>query len=940
MSTPHSHATDDALRTATEDVVRTLYAELHHTEPQFTPLDSRSRLDSDLGFDSLARVELLQRLEHDLGLELPDSALESVDTLADLMRTLRATRASEAATPAREIEHVSTIRSHGGVPEGARTLNDVLAWRAERSPEATHAIVLGEDGAVPLSYAALLDGARQVAAGLARIEVVQGTSVALMLPTSIEYLHAFFGVLLAGGVPVPIYPPTRRSQLEEHVQRHAQLLANAGATVLVTFDEARRVAHLLRARVPGLRRVVSVPALRTGRPAEPIAGAPTTDTVALLQYTSGSTGSPKGVILAHQHLLANIRAMGASIAASERDVFVSWLPLYHDMGLIGAWLGSLYYGCLLVLMPPTSFLARPARWLRAIHDYRATLSAAPNFGYELAARRARDEELEGIDLSSLRITFNGAEPVYVETLERFRTRFAPFGFRPQAMTPVYGLAEVGLGLTFPPLGRGPIVDRIDRARLSRTGHAVPVDEGHAAEAISFVSSGRALPGYRVRIVDARGAELPERTEGDLQFAGPSATGGYHRNPEATALLVRGEWRDTGDRAYLADGELYVVGRAKDLIIRRGRHLYPEEIENAVGEIPGIRRGCVAAFGTRAVETGTERLVVVAETRETDAARVGELETRINERIIECAGEPADEIVLAPPHAVLKTSSGKLRRSAVCKAYEDGSLGHAPRRPAVQMLRLALGTVALEIRRLLASLGRLAYGVYAGCTFGVMAASAWALTMLSRSPARVWRMNHRAARALIGLWALPFNVTRAAPVDLSAAHVIVANHSSYLDSIILTALLAEPHCFVAKAELARDPLLASYLRRLKTLFVERLVREQSVAEVRRVREALLAGDSVAMFPEGTFTRTTGLRAFHLGAFLAAVDAGVPVIPLALCGPRTILRDGQRLPRRAPLSAVFGAPLLAGAGEDRFAAAVRISAAARAHILRYCGEPDVA
>lgn len=630
--------------------------------------------------------------------------------------------------------------------------------------------------------------------------------------------------------------------------------------------------------------------------------------------------------------------MGTAIRASGKDVMVSWLPLYHDMGLIGAWLSSLYFGCLMVLIPPTTFLSRPARWLQAIHRYRGTLSGSPNFGYELATRRIADAELRGVDLSSLRGTFNGAEAVSTDTLERFSRRFAPYGYRPEAMMPVYGLAEAGVGVTFPPLDRAPLVDRIARDLLATRGQARPVatDDSNAS---SFVSCGRPLPGYRLRIVDERGSELPERTEGNLQFTGPSATSGYYRNADATSALICGEWRNTGDRAYLASGELYITGRAKDIIIRHGRHIYPEELEGTVGAIEGIRKGCVAAFGAKDHETGTERLVILAETRETDPTRRSELQGRIAECVTASIGEPADEIVLAAPHTVLKTSSGKLRRAATRQAYSDGSLGRMSRNPAVQWLRLTLEGLRVSACRRFESLTRLAFGLYAWCASLGIAGLAFARMMLVQDANRIWRLNHRAARRLVHALRIPMEVTWEQRVDLRMPHVIVANHASYCDSIFLSALLAERHRFVAKAELARVPVLGRFLCRIRTLFIERSAPERTGAGVDRFRDALRNGDPLVIFPEGTFTSTTGLRVFHLGAFRAAAAADVPVIPLALCGSRSVLREGHWLPRRLPVRAVIGAPITPRGDEAPMAAAVRLRDAARAHILHHCGEPDL-
>lgn len=936
---PTSTRVDDVL-----SIVRSLYAELHRASGGLESITPDSTLERDLGFDSLARAELLLRLEQHCRVHLPDHTLESVETVTDLVNAvISASKPAPIpgnaypATPV--IAPVSPAARSPDLPSHATTLNEVLEWRAQTAPGGIHAMVLGEAGPEPLTYAQLHEGAQIIAAGLVDAGVQAGTTVALMLPTSRGYLHAFFGALLAGAIPVPIYPPTRPSQLEEHVHRHAGILSNAAADTLVTFQEARTVARLLKTRVPTLRNILSISELSQGRRVSATRCRSAADSIAMLQYTSGSTGAPKGVILSHRHLLANIRAMGKAIGASHTDVFVSWLPLYHDMGLIGAWLGSLYFGCLFVVMPPTSFLARPARWLRTIHEYRATLSASPNFGYELCARRLNDEDLRGLDLSSWRVAFNGAEPVSAGTLTRFSQRLAPYGFRPEAMTPVYGLAETAVGLTFPPIGRGPLTDCVDHDEMMRTGQALPVPRDHPG-ALRFVSCGRPLPGYQVRVVDAGGLEAPERIEGTVQFSGPSATVGYYHNTSATAKLLHDGWLDSGDRGYLAGGELYITGRVKDIIIRRGRHIYPDEIEQAVGELEGIRKGCVAAFGTNEPATATEKLVVLAETHYTDPTLLAQLKSRINRRIVDTVGEPPEEILLAPPHTVLKTSSGKLRRAATRTAYEDGSLQRAPARPATQMLRLALESIGPAVRRLMQAGTRMVYGWYAWLAVVAFWSAVVSIGLMLPRPQQAWRLNHHAARWLISALRIPFSVSWETSADLTAPHVIVTNHCSYVDSIFVAAVLPYPHLFVAKAELRRAPVLGAWLRKIGTLFIERFEPVQSVSEVDRLRQILARGNSIVMFPEGTFTRVTGLRPFHLGAFQVAAASTVPIIPLTLRGTRSVLRDGERMIRRTPVSAVVGNPLTAPAGADLFASAVTLRDAARDNILLHCGEPDLA
>ena len=460
-------------------MLRDLVEELHPHSKGRIAVDLDSRLDRDLGLDSLTRMELLARLERRWEASLPASAVAEADTPRDLLRVLRGA-GGEAATIRSEPD--APLRAMPGQvpPSGTTTLVEALKWHAARHPDRVHVHLLDESGgSAQLTYGALYEGARRVAGGLQRRGLAPGESVAIMLPTGLEYLQAFFGVLLAGGVPVPIYPPARMSQLEDHLRRHARILDNARARRLVTFRPALAVSRLLSAQIEAVHGVLDVDDLvRSSLPERE--WSPASADVALLQYTSGSTGSPKGVVLTHADLLASLDAMHQALEIDGEDIFVSWLPLYHDMGLIGAWLGSLYYAMPLVLMSPLVFLARPVRWLEAIHHYRATLSGGPNFAYEMCRRRISDAELEGLDLGSWRVAFNGAEPVSPETQEGFAARLAHRGFDPRALTPVYGLAEAALGVAFTPVGRGPRYDRVERESMQRNGFAKVAEAPGAA----------------------------------------------------------------------------------------------------------------------------------------------------------------------------------------------------------------------------------------------------------------------------------------------------------------------------------------------------------------------------------------------------------------------------------------------------------------------------
>ena len=903
-----------------------------------------TRLETDLGLDSLGRAELLARVERGLDCRLPDEALLA-PTPRDLLALARPGTAAAPAHPSQAAGTRPTTAAAPGtatLPATAGTLTEVLDWHATHAPDQVH-ILLYEDAPDPrpITHAALWQAAARTAGGLKAAGLEAGQTCALMLPTGMAYFASFFGVLLAGGVPVPIYPPARPDQLEDHLRRHAGILNNAGAVLLVTVPEARAVARLLRAWVPSLRAVLQPAELAQAAPIHRVAAARAGD-IAFLQYTSGSTGQPKGVVLSHADLLANIRAMGAAVAVCPSDVMVSWLPLYHDMGLIGAWLGSLYFGVPLVSMSPLAFLARPRRWLEAIHRHRGTLSAAPNFAYELCLMRISDDKLDGLDLTCWRRALNGAEPVSADTLQRFAKRFARCGLRAEALAPVYGLAEAAVGLTFPPVARGPAIDCIDRERFCTAGQALPVpcDDPRA---MSVVSCGRPLPGYRLRIVDAAGQALPERREGQVWFQGPSATRGYYRNPDATAKLIHtagGErWHDTGDRGYLAGGELHLTGRVKDMIIRGGRNLYPYELEQAIGEVPGVRRGCVVAFAAPDPEHGSERLVLLAETRERDPARRAALARRIRERATEVLGLPPDEIVLAPPRAIPKTSSGKLRRVSARERWTAGKLTGGAPAPTWQLLRVGaagLGKMGLHFARRLP--GRL-YAGYAWLLFGLLAPPIWLGMVLAPRLAWRWRFARLGVTLLRRLTLVPLEVRGREHIPAPGKpFVLVCNHQSYLDVGMLIQAIdpaRRPIVFVAAEGLRKNPFIRWPMQRLHALFVDRFDLLRGPEEMQRFKVILDSGRPLGFFPEGTFRAQPGLLPFRMGAFIAAAAAGVPLLPVALRGTRALYPGNTFVPHWGRVRLSIGAPLQP-AGDD-WQAAVALRDAARAHIAAHCDVP---
>ncbi len=531
--------------------------------------------------------------------------------------------------------------------ERARTLVDLLALRARAAPSGVWFDLFDE----PMSYGRLWELSRRYGANLAAAGVRPGDRVAILLPTCTEFFATFFGTMALGGVPVPLYPTYGPAEL-------ASIFAHAAPRAAVTIGWFESAVRRAQASAPELVRILEPDELE--RPGAPEPAWPTLDgeETAFLQYTSGSTGQPKGVDLPHRSLLANIRAFVEAVQAQPGEPVVSWLPLYHDMGLIGLGFGTLYAGCRLYLLPPD--LRNPRQWLELVTRTRATLTASPDFGYRNCLRNIHD--LSGLDLSSLRIAFTGAEPIRPETVRQFEARF---GLR-NVLAPAYGLAEATLAVALGEL-RAPI-------RVDPSGR--------------FVGVGRPMPGVEVAIWEdgpegRSGRVLGPGEVGEIVVRTPAAMRGYYRDPESTAHAFRSGWLHTGDLGYLEpDGYLFVVGRQKNLLIVRGENLMPIDIENVVDSVPGVRYS--AAVGVQSERLGTQRLVVVAEVRDPDAGpeAASALVRAIVTAIRRVRGFRPSRVLLVRPGTIPKTTSGKIQHARLAGMVAEGLLGDAvvhPRR---------------------------------------------------------------------------------------------------------------------------------------------------------------------------------------------------------------------------------------------------------------------
>lgn len=925
-------AQDAHLLEHTLTIVRELARELHPERSGLEKLDADASLERDFGLDSLARVELALRIERASGVVVPDAAIAGAETVRDLVSSVGGAAETPAVTP---IETPALAEPSALAPPSPKTLVEALEWHAHRQGARAHILLVDHENAPEaITFEALRRDAAALAAGLTRRGILPGEAVAIMLPTGREFFVAFYGALYAHAVPVPLYPPARPTQLEGHLRRVAGILANCEARVLITFEGTRRLAQLLRSLTTKLEMVVTVGEVSHAESAVAVPTIEPSDT-AFLQYTSGSTGQPKGVVLTHANLLANLNAMQRATGVTASDCFVSWLPLYHDMGLIGACFGALVFGFPLVLMSPFAFLSHPVRWLRAIQRHRATITAAPNFAYELCITKIDDKDLTDLDLSTLRFAFNGAEAVSSHTLERFAERFARCGLRRSALMPVYGLAEGALGLTFPPPNRGPLVDRIDRNVFLRNGVARTTDRPEPA-ALPVVSCGRPISGHLVRIVDSGETPLPERTQGRIEFQGPSAMSGYLNNSTETARVLHGKWLDTGDLGYLAEGELYVTGRAKDIIIRGGHNIHPQELEEAIGQLPAVRKGGVVVFPAIDRRSATERVIALVETRAANPVGRSELIARINRLAIDLIGLPIDEVVLAPPRTVLKTSSGKIRRAACREAYEQGKLGATGRAPWLQLARLSLSGFTTQCSQRARRFGRTLWGVRALFVAACLAPLLWIAVLSAPGVARRRAILAAFVRLAIRLAGISLRVVQPSHIP-GSRRVYVSNHASYLDAPALIAVLPRDVTLVAKKELERSRILGAFYKRLGCVFVERHDVQEALAAAGDLEERLRANESLHVFAEGTFERDSGLLPFHMGAFRAAANTGAAVIPVAVCGTRAMLPDGALRPLPAPLEIIIGEPLTPESATWR--TTVKLRSATRAFILAHTHEPDL-
>ena len=550
-----------------------------------------------------------------------------------------------------------------------RTIPAALENAANVRPDSGFTFLNEDKTENVFTFPDLLSRAKAIAAALQRHGMRKGDRVALILPQAEEFVPTFLGVAQGGGVPVPLYPPLGLGQLGHYLEHCRHIVSASRATLLVTNSQIKTVIGTVRESAPDLRALLTFKDL-DGDEKQFQPPSVSLDDLAFIQFTSGSTSRPKGVMLTHGNLAVNCSAiMNQGLEYDAKDRGISWLPLFHDMGLIGFVIAPMMHPTPVTFMPPMMFLKRPAVWLQTISKHRGTITYAPNFAYALAVKRVRDEDIEGIDLSCIRVAGCGAEPIQAETLRAFADRFAKYGFKESMYVPSYGMAESSLAIAF---ARGIPLDRVKSAALWEQGHAEPAVAGDPG-AIEVVGCGKRFVDHEIKIVDVEsGAEHPERRVGEIVIKGPSVTAGYFDDAEKTRDVIRDGWLRTGDLGYLADGQIFICGRQKDVIIINGKNYYPQDLEWVAGKLDAVRAGNVVAFASHKAGLDREAVVVVAESRADGEGR-DKLAVDIRNEIQRTVGLVVDEVVVAKPGTIPKTSSGKLQRSKARALYESGEL---------------------------------------------------------------------------------------------------------------------------------------------------------------------------------------------------------------------------------------------------------------------------
>lgn len=567
------------------------------------------------------------------------------------------------------------LRLTGG-QNNCRTLPELLAYNAECYPNQLFIRFLNRGEIVATcTYAQALKRATDWAALLIEHGLQRSEAVVLALPNSDDFVYAYFGTLLAGGVPAPTSPIRRARNASYYLTNVAQRLRSVDAKVLIVPEAQTSIAAI--APLSDLESLAVLTRRDVQSASQHITPAGSQDDLGLLQFTSGTSGNSKVVQLSNVALLAQMRNISTTLAVDhDKDSALSWLPLFHDMGMIGFLLTSMYRAIPLTLLLTEDFMMRPNLWIKGLSDFRATITAGPPSAYALCTRFLKDAEIDDYDLHHVRLAMTGAEVISPESLGRFADKLRPTGFRATSMLLAYGLAENGLAATMTALGQEPKFEVIDLETLQTKGIVRPAQRLNAANGTtrSVACVGTPLPQTEIAIVNQAGERLGERQVGEVLVRSPSLMRGYYREPEASNQVLRDGWLWTGDLGYIANGELYITGRKKEVLIVGGRNYYPDDLEQVAVAVANGRQGNAVAIAYEDPTRATEAVVLLVETTATERAERDALRQRIRQALVE-ADYPISEVVLLRPRTIQTTPNGKLKRLDIKDRYLKGDFSY-------------------------------------------------------------------------------------------------------------------------------------------------------------------------------------------------------------------------------------------------------------------------
>lgn len=549
----------------------------------------------------------------------------------------------------------------------ARTISDAILHFLDSDNKSADIIFRSNvDQEYAYKYTEIIERALSYAYHLKLSGLNRMDRVVIILSTRPEYVYSFFGALLAGGIPVPVSPPSGFRDQTHYIDRISFICSNCQAKFMIFSESDLPFSQRIKLKIDESCKYMEVSACDHVGMSHYDYDAPDPDDVCFIQYTSGSTGIPKGVPLTHKNIVTNIKGIIAGINGGMNEVFVSWLPLYHDMGLVGGILFPMLCNYNLILFPPEAFVFDPIRWFRYITIYKGTLATGNNFAFARCVQKIRDDDLKGIDLSTWRVAWNGSEPISYKTIESFNTRFKKVGFRETTMLPCYGLAEATLAVTFAPVDEKPKYMSFDRNKIYNENRAVPVENGNKdmINPIGYISVGSCIPTISMKIVGSDNNALQEGNIGEICIHGDSVMKNYYGDDETSRDHYHERWFKTGDLGFIYKGELYITGRKKELIIIRGKNFFPVDIETVVKHNNKMCLNAIA-FGFIDEHGGDERLAIVYEASEENDEANDRIKKRMQQNLLANLGIRANKIIHTPPKTLPKTANGKIKR-LLCK----------------------------------------------------------------------------------------------------------------------------------------------------------------------------------------------------------------------------------------------------------------------------------